>query len=86
MASGGGGATADAAADDAGDSDASDARNTRVSMFCAFQQMPAEPHMCVASYRPDHESLVLLQLRVDGQVQAISNSSEDAWELVRAIV
>ena len=41
---------------------------------------------CVASYRPDRESLVLLQLRVDGQIQALSNSSEDAWELVRAIV
>ena len=115
--SGEGGATADAGDADAGDGDA---RTTRFSMFCAFQQMPAEPHMClashrprtcshlpteytmalltmalltmallarcVASYRPDRESLVLLQLRVDGQIQALSNSSEDAWELVRAIV
>jgi hypothetical protein len=38
---------------------------------------------CIASYRPDRESLVLLQLRVDGQIQALSNSSEAAWDLVR---
>ena len=66
--------------------------------------------MCVASYRPERDALVLLQLRVDGQIQvrvrvsrlglglgfglaanpnpspnqALSNSSEDAWGLVRA--
>ena len=47
---GGGGSGADTATADAGDADAgdSDARTTRFSMFCAFQQMPAEPHMCVA--------------------------------------
>ena len=28
--------------------------------------------------------MVLLQLRVDGQVQALSNSSEDAMDVVRA--
>ena len=44
-------------------------RATRLSMFCAFQEMPAEPHMCVASYRPERDALVLLQLRVDGQIQ-----------------
>ena len=46
-------------------------RATRLSMFCAFQEMPAEPHMCVASYRPERDALVLLQLRVDGQIQAL---------------
>ena len=49
---GGGGSGADSATADAADADVdSDARTTRFSMFCAFQQMPAEPHMCVAPPR-----------------------------------
>ena len=52
----------------------------RLAFFCAYQQMPAEPHACLYCYRPDRQALVLVSIRLDGQLEILSNSSEAAWE------
>lgn len=67
-----------------GDDDGGTGALTRLSVFCAFQQMPAEPHLCFSCFRPERETLSLLQLRIDGQVQVLSNGSDEAWETAKS--
>ena len=67
-----------------GDDDGGTGALTRLSVFCAFQQMPAEPHLCFSCFRPERETLSLLQLRIDGQIQVLSNGSDEAWETAKS--
>ena len=41
-----------------------------LSMYCAFKEMPAEPHACLVAHHRKENALVLMSLRIDGQVRA----------------
>ena len=58
----------------------------RVSLFGAFEQMPAEPHLCVVCQRAEADALVLFHIRIDGVIEVLSNSSDAAWEQLNAAV
>lgn len=57
----------------------------RLSFFCAFEQMPSEPHTCLYANRSDKHALVLVSIRLDGQLELVSNSTEACWEQATAL-
>ena len=48
---------------------------TRLAFYCAYKQMPAEPHACLMAHHKERSALVLLSVRIDGQLEVLSNSS-----------
>lgn len=59
---------------------------TRLAFYCAYKQMPAEPHACLMAHHKERSALVLLSVRIDGQLEVLSNSSEAAWDQVQALL
>ena len=59
---------------------------TRLSFFCAFKEMPAEPHACLIAHHHERHALVLMSVRIDGQLEVLSNSTEAAWDQVKALL
>ena len=47
--------------------------------------MPAEPHACLVAHLHQKHALVLVSVRIDGQLEVLSNSSEAAWDQVHAL-
>lgn len=60
-------------------------RSTRIAMYCAGVGIPTEPHLCLVHKPAEVEGLVLLNLRIDGMIEVISNSTEAAQQLVRTV-
>ena len=48
--------------------------------------MPAEPHACLIAHHFRRHALVLLSVRIDGQIEVLSNCSDAAWEQTQALV
>ena len=59
---------------------------TRLSFYCAYREMPGEPHACLVSHHRAKSALVLLSVRIDGVLEVLSNSTEAAWAQVGAFV
>ena len=55
---------------------------TRLSFFCAYKEMPAEPHAVLVAHHREKHALVLMSIRIDGQIEVLSNSTEAAWDQV----
>ena len=59
---------------------------TRLSFFCAYKEMPAEPHAVLVAHHRDKHALVLMSIRIDGQIEVLSNSTEAAWDQVKSLL
>ena len=59
---------------------------TRLSFYCAYREMPGEPHACLVAHHRARSALVLLSVRIDGVLEVLSNSTEAAWAQVGAFV
>lgn len=58
---------------------------TRLSFFSAYKEMPAEPHACLICHHHLRHALVLLSVRIDGQIEVLSNSTEAAWDQLKSL-
>ena len=48
--------------------------------------MPAEPHAVLVAHHRDKHALVLMSIRIDGQIEVLSNSTEAAWDQVKSLL
>jgi len=51
-------------------------RRSRLSLFCAYQQAPSDPHTYLVI--SSEEALVILHIRIDGLIEVLSNAAGEA--------
>ncbi|KAL3916115.1 MAG: hypothetical protein SGPRY_006958, partial [Prymnesium sp.] len=59
---------------------------TRLALHCACAGMPSEPHLRLSYHLPKMKAMVLVDVRLDGLIEIVSNSSKAAYKQLHKLL